>query len=98
METLVLLSLWALWFIALPISIPIASIRFLFAIFTNPKRAWSLAVSADQFINTVLNGDPDETLSSRSARAQEKGKRWGCVLCKLLDYLEKDHCQKSKGI
>jgi hypothetical protein len=24
-----------------------------------------------------------------------KGKRWGCVLCRLLDYVEKDHCLKS---
>jgi hypothetical protein len=24
-----------------------------------------------------------------------KGKRWGCVLCRLLDYVEKNHCLKS---
>jgi hypothetical protein len=56
---------------------------------------WNLLVSLDQFINTFLLGDPDETISSRAAKAQLKGKRWGCVLCRLLDYVQKGHCLKS---
>jgi hypothetical protein len=56
---------------------------------------WNLLVSLDQFINTFLLGDPDETISSRAAKAQLKGKRWGCTLCRLLDFVQKDHCLKS---
>jgi hypothetical protein len=59
------------------------------------KYLWNLLVSFDQFINTFLLGDPDETISSRAAKAALKGKRWGCVLCRLLDYVQKDHCLKS---
>jgi hypothetical protein len=42
-----------------------------------------------------LGGNEDETISSRAAKAKLQGKRWGCVLCKLLDKLDKNHCEKS---
>lgn len=56
------------------------------------KYLWNLLLALDQGINTLLGGDPDETISSRAGKAMLKGKRWGCVLCRLLDALEKDHC------
>jgi hypothetical protein len=56
---------------------------------------WNLLIALDQFVNTLLLGDPDETISSRAAKAMLEGKRWGCVLCRLLDYVQKDHCLKS---
>jgi hypothetical protein len=56
---------------------------------------WNLLVSLDQFVNTVAGGDPDETISSRAAKADAEGKRWGCILCGLLDKIQKDHCQRS---
>jgi hypothetical protein len=59
------------------------------------KYVWNLLIALDQFVNTVLLGDPDETVSSRAAKAAAKGKRWGCVLCRLLDYVQKDHCITS---
>ena len=43
----------------------------------------------------IMRGDPDETISSRAAKAQLKGKRWGCVLCNFLNKLDKNHCEKS---
>ena len=50
----------------------------------------------DQGFNVVvMRGDPDETVSSRAAKAQLKGKRWGCVLCNFLNKLDKNHCEKS---
>lgn len=55
----------------------------------------NIAVGIDQLGNAVLRGDPDETLSSRAAKARIKGKLWGCWLCKVLDWLDKDHCTKS---
>jgi hypothetical protein len=52
-------------------------------------------VALDELTNAILLGDPRETISSRADKAMNEGKRWGCVLCKLLNYLQKDHCQKS---
>ncbi|MGI9278202.1 MAG: hypothetical protein ACR2PX_01020 [Endozoicomonas sp.] len=59
------------------------------------KYFWNLLIAIDQLGNTILAGDPDETISSRAAKAARSGKRWGCVLCKVLDAIDKDHCKKS---
>jgi len=40
----------------------------------------------------VLFGSPYETISSRAGKAQLKGVLWGCVLCKFLNWLQKNHC------
>lgn len=53
-------------------------------------------VLLDEAVNSMLLfGSPDETISSRAAKARNKDKAWGCVLCKFLDYLQKDHCKNS---
>lgn len=53
-------------------------------------------IGISQFGNTLfMAGDPDETISSRAGKARAKGRIWGCVLCKLLDALDKDHCRKA---
>lgn len=52
-------------------------------------------IAIDQRINALFGGDPDETISSRAAKAAERNKRWGCVLCKFLHKLDPDHCKKS---
>ena len=54
-----------------------------------------VAVAIDQLFNALLGGDEDETISSRAEKARRKGKRWGCVLCRILDWLDKDHCTNS---
>ena len=56
---------------------------------------WNILIAIDQLANTLLAGDPDETISSRAAKAHKKGKRWGCILCRLLDIVDKNHCEKS---
>lgn len=55
----------------------------------------SILVAIDQFANAVLGGNPDETISSRAAKARLKGRRWGCILCGLLDRLDRDHCNRT---
>lgn len=56
----------------------------------------NILIWIDQGFNVVvMRGDPDETVSSRAAKAQLKGKRWGCVLCNFLNKLDKNHCEKS---
>lgn len=76
---------------------PIAVWRFLSSVIFNTDKAWQIAVGFDQLANVAANGEVDETISSRAGRAQIEGRRWGCVLCKLLDYFETDHCAKSIG-
>lgn len=57
---------------------------------------WNVLISLDQTANTLLGGDPDETLSSRMGKAIAEGR---CKLCRpvcwLLHVLDKNHCQKS---
>lgn len=57
---------------------------------------FKILVSVDQLLNAFLNGNPDETLSSRMGRLVAKNK---CLLCKglcwFLGKLESDHCNKS---
>lgn len=66
----------------------------------NPKAVMgnylkNLCVSVDQFFNALSGGDPDETISSRAAKAMMEGKKWGCVLCPALDYIDPGHCSKN---
>ncbi len=68
--------------------------RMVYATVVNPTRAWALSVAFDQLANAAANGDPDETISSRAGKARQMGRRWGCVLCKLLDELDPGHCDR----
>jgi hypothetical protein len=54
-----------------------------------------VAIALDQLGNAILGGDPDETISSRAAKARARGAGWGCVLCKILDAVHRDHCTKA---
>ena len=56
---------------------------------------FNVLVGLDQFANTLLGGKPEDTISYNAALARKDGKRWGCVLCRLLDWLQKDHCEKT---
>lgn len=56
---------------------------------------WNVLIAIDQLGNALTLGDPDETISSRAAKAQAKGRRWGCILCRALNLIQRDHCQRS---
>jgi hypothetical protein len=56
---------------------------------------WNVLIALDQLVNAFALGDPDETVSSRAAKAMQEGKRWGCVLCRLLDFIQTNHCLRS---
>lgn len=74
------------------------SLAYMFITITGNSPRWrQVAIGFDQTGNAVLGGNVDETLSSRAARSMMRGEKWGCVLCKLLDYVDKDHCRKSIG-
>jgi hypothetical protein len=54
-------------------------------------------VGMDQFMNVLTDGDPDETISARAARAAEKGKPWGLALSKFLNVFQSDHGPKAQA-
>lgn len=80
---------------ALAIVPVLAVVRYCWAVFYSPQRAWRIAVGFDQLANVAANGDEDETISSRAAKARNAGRQWGCVLCRILDALDPEHCNKS---
>jgi hypothetical protein len=88
------LSMLAIWLLC-QIAAVVASIWMLIAIISGSRRAWTLAVAHDQLANTAFGGHEDETLSSRAGKAAREGKQWACVLCRLLDRLDPNHCEKS---
>ena len=56
------------------------------------NRAWPVAVANDQALNAARVGRAG---SSRAGKAARKGKRWGCLLCRLLDKIDPGHCQAN---
>jgi hypothetical protein len=71
--------------------------RMVWAIIWGSDQADHIALSYDQLGNVVFNGSEDETISSRAGLAAIKGRRWACILCRFLDWFQKDHCEKSIG-
>lgn len=74
-----------------------AWIRYAWCCVFNTKKAWRIAIGYDQLANVATNGHEDETISSRAARAKDNGKKWGCILCRLLDFVDENHCDESRG-
>lgn len=56
---------------------------------------WNILIAIDQMVNTLLLGDPDETISSRMGKRARKGDRLGISICRFLNLLDKGHCEKS---
>lgn len=92
MKRLLLIAIWTMCQLAHVV----ASAWMLFAALVSPngRRAWTLAVAYDQLAN-AFGGHEDETISSRAGRARRQGKRWACLLCRLLDALDPGHCERS---
>lgn len=57
---------------------------------------FNLLVAFDQFVNTLIGGDPDMTVSGRMGRAVAEGRCKVCgVVCWFLGKLDKDHCARA---
>ena len=54
-------------------------------------------VALDIFANVLTGGYPDETISSRSARAAEAGKWWGIAMSRFLNLFQSDHGAKAQA-
>lgn len=56
---------------------------------------YNILIGIDQLINAILGGDPDETLSSHIGKRAKKGCKVSIFLSKILDIVDKDHCEKA---
>lgn len=83
-----------LWVLCVLVCV-LALVWMLAAVVVGSARAWTLAIAHDQLANAATGGSVDEMLSSRAHRARSDGRRWGCVLCRLLDALDPDHCLEA---
>ena len=54
-----------------------------------------ILIALDEVVNALTNGNPHETVSARAARARNAEKKWGCILCKILDWIDKSHCDNA---
>lgn len=58
------------------------------------RYARNLFISVDQLVNTILGGDPDETLSSRAAKhANNRG--WS-LLARFLEWIDPGHLAETR--
>ena len=69
--------------------------RALWSLVFAPDKAFDLACGYDLLGNIVTNGQIGDYISSRAYRAMQEQREWGCVLCKLLDWIQVDHCKNS---
>lgn len=54
-----------------------------------------VAVAGDDLANVAMDGMDGMTISARAGYARAAGKRWGCILCGILDWIQRDHCAKA---
>jgi hypothetical protein len=88
--------LFGVWLVCLSGTI-FTLMRMLVCVASAPQKAKDIAVALDRAGNAAINGSYQETISSRANRARSEGRRWGCILCRLLDALSPNHCRDSAG-
>lgn len=82
-------------FLACQIAHLVATFWMLGAALVGSKRAWNIIVGYDHLGNATTGGKPSELISTRANRARKEGRRWGCILCRLLDAIDPGHCERS---
>jgi hypothetical protein len=81
-------------FLACQFAHVVASLWMVLAAIGGRNRCRQIALGYDHLGNAVTGGQPGELISARANRARTEGRRWGCVLCKLLDKVDPGHCQQ----
>lgn len=84
-------------FLVCLVGLMVTAIGQFYWVFREPERTRGIAVRVDQATNGALHGNPQETISSRANRARIKKRRWGCVLCRVLDLFKRGHCEDAAG-
>lgn len=91
MKRAVLIAIFPLLLLALAYT----ALRYVAAVIASPTKATSIALMIDELANVDVNGQVEQTISTRAARAQLRGRRWGCLLCGILDKLDPGHCARA---
>ena len=52
-------------------------------------------VAFDQLLNALLFGSEDETISSRIGKDARRGRKFACILCRVLHWIDPHHCEKA---
>ena len=52
----------------------------------------NVLIGLDHVANTLIGGSSDITISASAGYARNNGKAWGCILCRILDWIETNHC------
>jgi hypothetical protein len=64
------------------------------------RRAWhwfsNVSISFDLLGNALAGGTLRQTISKRAALARDRGRTWGCILCRLLEAIDPGHCDRAK--
>lgn len=55
----------------------------------------NILLALDHLLNTLLLGDPNETVSRRTARAAQAGSEPAATFCKIMSWFRKNHCANS---
>ena len=58
-------------------------------------RAWIIIKAYDTLANATTGGKLGETISARAYQESLKGNKYGCWLCKVLDWLQPNHCENT---
>lgn len=58
------------------------------------KYAWNIAIAIDQLANTLIGGDPDETLCSHAAKRMHDNRFWSAFAA-VMEWLDPGHMARS---
>lgn len=85
------LGLFLVWYFILNFG------AFLLAPKTSKIYKYSLKVCLgyDQLVNTFIDGDPDETISSRAYKGRLRGSKGWTLLANFLDWLDPNHTEEA---
>lgn len=89
MKHLFLLAVWIVCILCAFIALP----YMLVCILVGSSRAWAIALGFDRVGNAMSGGIDGEYLSARANRVRKEGRRWGCILCRLVDRIQPGHCE-----
>lgn len=90
-KRLVLALIWPL----LVLACGYVLLRYWLALAQNEQKAFDIAYALDEAANVGLNGAVNTTISARAGRASIRGRKWGCWLCDVLDWLQPGHCANA---
>ena len=85
---LILVAIWLVCLTGAVLSLLSMAVR----IFTDPKRAWLIAVSIDDAGNVAFDGALGQTISSRCAHSKSRLSR---IICWMLDQVDPGHCERA---